>query len=325
MDTFIFAFSCIAPLILLVALGYLLKKVKILTDGFTAVANNLTYTILLPAMMFVNLYDIESLDSMDWKAVIFCVTATLVIFFLALAAVNIFVKDKEKRGVVWVSVFRGNTTVIGMPLALSLSGMLGATTLASCLAFVIPLLTVLSVISLSFFRGGGAKITFWGIVKKVATHPFVIGSLLGILALAFRQLFVVQGIIWRLSDAKIAFGFVNTLADIASPIALIALGASFKFASVKKMIAPLSLGVLLRLVFFPLLAVGGALIFNFSAPQLAAVIGIFASSSGVSNVPMAQQMGQDTELAGQIVVWTTLLSSFTIFLIVLILRALGRL
>ena len=62
---------------------------------------------------------------------------------------------------------------------------------------------------------------------------------------------------------------------------------------------------------------------GFNAAHFAAFVGVFATPVAVSSVPMAQEMGADSNLAGQLVVWTTLISSVTVFLCTYLLRVIG--
>ena len=74
----------------------------------------------------------------------------------------------------------------------------------------------------------------------------------------------------------------------------------------------------------PALGFGIALLIGgFEAAHYAAFIGVFATPVAVSSVPMAQEMGADTNLAGQLVVWTTIMSSLTVFLCTYVLRVIG--
>ena len=57
--------------------------------------------------------------------------------------------------------------------------------------------------------------------------------------------------------------------------------------------------------------------------QFAILIALFATPIAVSSAPMAAQMGQDEELAGQIVVWTSALSAFSLFVIIMICASIG--
>ena len=85
-------------------------------------------------------------------------------------------------------------------------------------------------------------------------------------------------------------------------------------------------GVLARTVVVPIIGVGTAFLFfrdSFNGAHFAAFVAVFATPVSISSVPMAQEMDADATLAGQMVVWTTLVSALSIFLIAFFLKATG--
>ena len=160
-----------------------------------------------------------------------------------------------------------------------------------------------------------------GIVK----NPLIISVLAGCVCLFARELFVDLGIAFRLSDITPAFKVLNSLSGVATPLALIVLGAQFEFSAVPELKKEIIVATSLRVLIAPLVGLGAALLLfpDFTGAHYAALTALFATPVAVSSVPMAQEMGADTQLAGQLVVWTTVLSGFTIFLIALILKSIG--
>ena len=111
-------------------------------------------------------------------------------------------------------------------------------------------------------------------------------------------------------------------------MALLALGAQFEFSTAAELRREITIGILFRSVIVPTLGLGIAYLFfrdSFTGAHFAAFVAAFATPTGVSTVPMAQEMGADTTLAGQLVVWTTLISAVVIFLVIIMLRGLGLL
>ena len=102
------------------------------------------------------------------------------------------------------------------------------------------------------------------------------------------------------------------------------LGGQFEFSAIPGMKKEILFGALARVLVVPLITVGIAcLIPTFSSAHIAALFALFASPVAVSSVPMAQESGADAALAGQLVVWTTMLSAFTLFGFIFVLRLLG--
>ena len=129
---------------------------------------------------------------------------------------------------------------------------------------------------------------------------------------------------FRLSQITPIFRAITYIANSATPVALLCLGAQFEFSAIRSMKKEIICGVLLRTVIVPTLALGIAyLCFDFNAGMFAAMIAAFATPVSVSSAPMAQEMGGDGELAGQLVLWTTAVSSVTLFAFMYALRLLG--
>ena len=65
MDSLIFAINAVAPIIAMVAIGYILKRIGFMTPEFAKAANKLVFRLFLPAMLFLNIYNIQALGGMD--------------------------------------------------------------------------------------------------------------------------------------------------------------------------------------------------------------------------------------------------------------------
>ena len=107
------------------------------------------------------------------------------------------------------------------------------------------------------------------------------------------------------------------------PLSLFVLGGAFEFSSVKTHMRPLLIGTLGKLVIVPLVALTAAALFGFRGMELASLGVAYMAPCAVSSYPMAQQMGADGELAGELVVFTTALSIFTVFGFMYAMKSMG--
>jgi predicted permease len=145
-------------------------------------------------------------------------------------------------------------------------------------------------------------------------------------ALGIRALFTELGIQFRISEIPAIYKSLTYLSNIATPLSLLVLGAQFEFSAIPALKREIIFGVLLRSVIVPVLGIGVAYLFfreSFGGAQFAALVATFCTPVAVSSVPMAQEMGADTDLAGQLVVFTIVTSAFTIFVASFLLRAVG--
>ncbi|MBQ8311063.1 MAG: AEC family transporter [Clostridia bacterium] len=327
MESLIFAINAVAPIIIMVAIGYILKRIGFLNDTFARMGNKLVFRALLPSMLFLNVYKIDDIGGIGFGYIGYVLVALLVIFLISVPLVIVVTKKPERRGVLLQVAFRSNYALIGIPLAQSLSGDEGVMIATLLSAVTIPLLNVLAVISLSVFREGGGKPSLKKILLEIVKNPLILGVLTGLVVLGIRSIFVQTGISFRLTDVTPVYSVLNYLSGMATPMSLLVLGAQFEFSAVASMKKEIIFGTLMRTVFVPIVGLGAAYLFffptYFHGGHFAAFIAMFATPVAVSSVPMAQEMNSDAILAGQLVVWTTLVSALTVFLSAFLLRLAG--
>ncbi len=338
METFLFAVNAIMPVILLIFLGYFLKKKGFLDEGWFKKGNKLVFKVCLPLLLFVNVYNIESFGSIDWSVVIYSEIAIFAIFTFGLLLVKLTIPDRKQKGVVLQCVFRSNFAIIGLPLAETLGGAEGVGIAAVLSAFSIPTFNVLAVIALSMFSESdeGKKVSFVDMAKKIAKNPLILGVLCGLVALGIRSIMPVNddgSLVFSLSGSlPFLYNAISNVAKICSPLALIILGGLFDFAAVKELRKQIIIGTFARVVVVPFTVIGVAVllssymdVLSFDSTVYPALVALFGSPVAVSSAIMAQEMDNDGVLAGQLVVWTSIASIFTLFLMIAVLRGIGLL
>ncbi|MBQ8880018.1 MAG: AEC family transporter [Clostridia bacterium] len=327
MSSFIFALNAVAPIVIMMAIGYVLKRINFFNADFIKTANKMVFKILIPAMLFTNIYSVQSIGDVNFGYAVFAIAAVLVIFLVMTCVIMIFTKDNRRRGVLLQSSFRSNYALIGIPLAQSLFGDAGVAVAAVLSAFAIPIFNILAVISLSIFADTGkGKGNVKKVLLNIAQNPLIQSVLAGLIVVALRGLFAEWNISFRLSDIQPLFKVLSYLSGMATPLALIMVGAQFEFSVVGELRREIIFGTLTRTLVVPLLSLGTAIIFfreYFGGAEYAALTALFATPVAVSSVPMAQEMDADVTLTGQLVVWTTLISIITIFVSSLIMKQIG--
>lgn len=323
MQSLLFATSAVLPIVLLVALGYFLKQVGMIPEPMPKLMNRLVFRVLLPCNLFLNVYRIDDLSRIEPGYILYVLGATAVLFLLTVPIILAITRVPGERGALSQAVFRSNYALIGIPLATSLFGEEGAIVATLLSAFIIPLFNILAVITLSVF-GDGGRVSIKRILLGIVKNPLILSIALGCAVLGVRALLVRAGVTFRLSDITPVFSVAEQLSRCATPIALLSLGAQFSFSAIPTLKRQIIVGTLLRTLIVPTLALGLAYLLGyFGGAHFAAFVAVFATPVAVSSVPMAQEMGADSRLAGQLVVFTTLASGVTIFLYSLILKAVG--
>lgn len=325
MSDLLFTLNAVLPIILLVSLGYFLKKIKLITKSGAKEMNKLVFRVFLPVTLFLNVYGIDDIGKINLGYVLYVCVAVVFIFFAALLGFGFITKDKRRIGALMQSAFRSNYALVGIPLAISIFGSEGGVYATLLSAFSIPLFNVLAVIALSVFSGDSKKrVDVKKIFVGIAKNPLIVSIAAGGVALAVRAMLVKLGVGFRLADITPAYKALSQLSNVSTPLALIVLGANFEFSAVPGMKKEIIAGTTARCVITPLICIGFALLLGaFENAHFAAFVAVFGTPMAVSSVPMAQEMDSDYELTGQLVIWTTLISAFTLFAFIYFLRIIG--
>jgi len=334
LETIQFSFNAVAPILLLTALGYLFTRIGLFNQEFLKVANKFVFRVGLPTMLFCNVYEIESLSAIRWGFVLLATLTVVLLFFIALVLVRFLVPDHKQKGVIMQCTFRSNFAVIGLPLATSMGGAAGTAAASLLAAFTIPVFNVLAVISLSLYSGS-ERPSVKKILRDIAHNPMILGVLIGLVLLVIRALLPTDAAgapVFTISgDLPWLYTVCKRISNLASPLAMLVLGGQFSFDAIHGLRRQLTLGVLCRTVMAPIVGLAIALLcraiglLQLSAGEIAGLAALYGSPVAVSSAIMAGQMGNDEQLAGQLVVWTSIVSLLTLFLIIFTLRQLGLL
>ena len=308
----VFALNATIPLFIMIALGYFLKRVHILTDGFLAAANKFNFTITLPVLLFTDLASKNFKETFDLKFVLFCAGSTTIGFFAAWILAKIFMKNKNNVGEFVQACYRSSTAVLGLAL---IQNIYGSTGMAGMMVLgAVPLYNVYAVIVLqteSPINKKGEK-NIQRALKGIVTNPILIGVILGLVASLINIKFP------TIIDTSL-----NYVARIATPLAVICIGGEFSFQNAFKSIKTSSLAAFVKIVLLPAVFVPIAILMGFTTEKLVAILVMLAGPTTPSCFIMAKQYGYDGTITSSAVVLTTLFSSVTLTLFILILRSMG--
>jgi len=306
-ENLILSFNIVLPIFLILSLGYILKKLKILDELTTKNMNSINFKVFLPLLLFYNVYKTDLSVVFNPKLLIFSIISVILVFLLLFIIIPLLEKDNRKRGVIIQGIFRSNFVIFGVPVCEALFGQ-NATGVASMLiAVVVPLFNFLAVICLEIYRGG--NINFKKIIKGIITNPLIIASIIGLFFIYFK-----------IKLPTPIEKTINDISKIATPLAFILLGSSFTFSAFSLYIKQLSITILGKLIIVPGIVLYIAALLGFRNIELTCLLSVFASPTAVSSYTMAEQMDGDSILAGQIVVLTSIISIITVFLWIFILK-----
>ncbi|MBR3391317.1 MAG: AEC family transporter [Firmicutes bacterium] len=311
MSSLLISFNAIVPLFMIIALGYLMKRLGVIGETEVKRFNTACFYTFMPIMLFYDIYTADLAGSV--RPFFFIYTIGMIFLLTALTVLLVLrvEKDDSCRGVMIQAAFRSNFVLLGIPISTALvggGGSVGVTALT--VAIVVPLFNVMAVVVLEIFRGGRVKPGT--ILLNILKNPLIIGGLSGL----FLKLLGV-----KLPQFLLIFG--GKMESGCFAIALFLLGASFEFKFLSDYKKDLTLTVLLRLVVFPAVALFGAAVLGIRGVEFVTLIALFAAPCAINSFNMAMQMGGNKDLAASAVMTTSALSFFTLFIWVTLFKMLG--
>ena len=302
-QNFIIAVEAVAPMFIVMAIGVLVRRRGMVSGDDVKRMNKLIFNALFPVMMFSNLYGMDFADAVNPKLMVTGAAILLTVYAASFIIVMKIEKDRRCRGAMIQAIFRSNFVIMGLPIVGNIFGSenLGMTTVM--MTIIVPMYNILAVTTLEIFRGGKVS---------AGRNPLIIGAIVGITA-----------VVTQMKVPYLVENTVDMLAAAATPMSLIMLGASFDVQSIGRCRRNLIVCVLGRLIAVPAFALTVGILMGFRDVALVTLIAIFAAPCAVSSYTMAQQMDSDAELAGNTVIFSSLLSCITMFLWIFMLKNFG--
>lgn len=314
MENFIYSINVTMPIFLVMVIGYILKQIGMLNDNFVTVANKFNFKVTLPFMLFKDIAGVDIKAVFDIKYVLFCAIVSTICFWVVWGTAKLLVRDKTIRGAFVQSSFRGSAAVMGLAFIQNIYGSsaMGPLMIVSA----VPLYNIFSVIMLTFEANDStgidkkAKIRQAGI--NICKNPIILsilaGLIVGLLGIQFPTL---------------VNKTVSNVAQMATPLALITIGAGFEGRKALAKIAPTMAASMIKLVLQPLVFLPVAAWMGFSGEKMIAILIMLASPTTPSCYIMAKSMNNDEVLTASVIVTTTLMAAFTLTGWIFLLKTLG--
>ena len=309
MDSFFVALNAIMPTFLVLAFGYFLRQANFVTDDYLKKTNSLTFKFFLPLLLFNNIYKTSLLELFDGTMFLFAIGSLLLLYGALCVIVPRVVREPKQRGVIIQAIFRSNYVIFGVSLVTNVFGSEHAAVASVLSAVLVPMYNTLSVVALAVYTSG-ERVKLGPTVVKIAKNPLIIATLLGIAASLFGIRF-----------PTFLETSINDIAKLATPLALIVLGGDFRFKRLKGNIGKAMVAVVFKLVIIPLIFIPLAILAGIRGANLLALALAWETPTAVSSYIMAQEAGADSELAGQLVVLSSVCCIPTVFLMIFILKS----
>ncbi len=307
----IFSLNATVPVFLMMVLGYFLHKTPLVDDSFATKMNNFVFKAALPVQLFKNLSEADFYSVWDGKIVIFCFGVSLLSILIALG-LSFLLKDKSLRAEFTQSGYRSSQALLGAALMENIYGNTGP--LALILLGAVPLYNVAAVILLTLMAPDGHlnRKTMLKTVKGIVTNPIILG--------------IAAGLLWsllRIPQPTMFSNTVSTFAATATPLGLIALGASIDLKKAVACVKPTLLCSSLKLIFFVAAFLPLAVLIGCRGQMLVAMLIMLGSPTTATSFNMARSMGHEGTLSASTVMVTTMGSAFTFTFWLYLLKSMG--
>ncbi len=311
-DNIIFTGNVVAPVFLLVALGYFVKRINVINENFVDVTSKFVFNVSLPALVFISIAEIDLSTAIDFNQIIYIYAATLITFFLIWTLAIPFIKEPKNLSVFVQGAYRSNYAIVGFAIISKLFGDSALGKAAIVLAFVLPLYNVLAVIILTVPFRKERKLNITRTLFEILLNPLILGVIVG-LPFSFFKIKIPSFI-------NLTLGF---LAELALPLALVGIGGSLNLQNIKKASGLAFSASAIKVVLIPLILTAGGCYFGYRGIDLGIMFILFACPTAIVSFIMAEAMGANSKLAGNIVLISTIASVFTIAVGIVILKELA--
>lgn len=313
-ENLIFSLNATVPVFLMMIFGWSMQKIKLLDEHTTSQLNKFTFRTTLPALLFMDLSEADFRAVWDGKFVIFCATATLI--SVSIAVLYSFIsKDRTERGEIIQASYRSSAAVLGIAFVNNIYGK--ATMAALMIVATVPIYNIIAVIVLSLTspekkNSDGKTALLKNTVKGIVTNPIILG--------------IIAGLIWsflKIPQPVILKKSVSYLANMATPLSLIALGASFRTNEAKEKLSVTIGIVFIKLILFCAIFLPLAVHMGFRDEKLIAILVMLGSATTGSSFVMAKNFGHKGTVTAFAVMLSTLCSAFTLTAWLFVLKTLS--
>ena len=311
MESLLVALNAVIPFLCYISFGYILRMKKIVSESFLQQLNQMVFRLFYPCMTFYNIYKADAESLPRPVLLIFVGASILILEAILILVVPRFVLENPKRGVVIQGIFRSNFVLFGLPLTISVFGDSAASVAAMVVTVVVTIYNTTSVVILEMFNTNG-KINVKNIAFNVIKNPLLQGAVIG-LVFFLLGIHVPESIVTPIA----------AFSDATSPLALFVLGGTLHFNEISHNLKYLVPTLSFKLLILPavMMAIGYA--FGLRELELFLLVAVYGTPVAAASYPMAQNMGGDGELAGQLVVISTVVSVVTLFFWIFLLRFVG--
>lgn len=311
MNNFIIALNAVVPFLIYLGFGYISRERKVFDEPFIDKLNKMVFRLFFPCVTFYNIYNASWEGMPSLKLLLTTIVSLLSSIVILCFVVPVFVKKRNRQGVVVQAIFRSNVLLYGLPLTISIFGQEYSPVASIIVTTCITIYNVAAIIVLEMFNGE-KKTSPKQLFINVCKNPLLQGAVLGFVCFLLH-----------IRLPKCVASSISAFSSMTSPLALFILGAKLHFSEIGKNLKCLIITIFIKMIALPAFMIAFGYAIGLRGIELFLVMEIFATPVATSSYPMAQNMGGDGELAGQFVVLSTAISLFTLFFWIYFMKAVG--
>ena len=294
----------ILSIILMIGLGYFLKKVDFLTEDAINPLNKLVMYVLLPCMIFsaISTADLTLLPKLGILPLVIIASSgvTGLISYFILKRLGL---DDVALWSVLVTIMIANTGFMGYPVNLGIYGQEGFLRAIFCDIATLCIFLILSYVLVLKF-GGDVKTA----VKKIVFFPSLWAIIFG-LAINFLNIPI----------GPVLENTIGYLGQGTIPLIMIVLGLSINFDGIARSKSMIAFTSVMKLAFFPFVALIIANALGFTNLEHNVSVVEAAMPSGMMSLLLSITYKLDYELTSDCIFINTVISLITLPLIIMIL------
>ncbi len=313
MQSFLIAANAVIPFICYMLYGYLFRHLGYGDDVFYKRLNQLVFKAFFPMLMFNNLYTADIDIGANASMLAICIGTLIGIILLCIFIVPAVIKENPRRPVVIQSIWRSNTLMFAYPLCVTMYGESAGALASLVIAVIVPIYNIGAVILFTVFdKQNNAKTDVGKLVKNILTNPLIVGAVTGALFKGFG-----------IPVPQAVMKPVASFANMTTPLSIFILGATLSLPDIRKNLDVIVSVLTLKLVVVPAAVLLMMILLGYRGAELFISFILYATPIASASFSMAENMGGDGELQGQLLAISTVASLFTIFLWIMSLTELG--
>ncbi len=294
----------ILPIFVIIFLGWSLRRLDFMQEGFLKPANRLVYYVAIPAMIFREIATAEMAEHFRLVLVAATLSPLLIVSLAGLVLARGIKLPRYRVGTFLQCGFHGNLGYIGLAVAFYFLGDEGLTRASILAGFVMLLQNFLAVVALSRFnKEPEQKPSVISLLRRILLNPVIISAMAG-MAFSFAGLHL----------PVILDRSLSILSGMALPLALLVIGTSVSFAQMRQQLRVTTLISILKLILLPALGLAFFHFLNLDRIEYLPALILLASPTATVSYVMASEMAGDADLATAAISITTLVSAVTFIL-----------